>query len=133
MIKVIAPKRTHDNHGSGAYGARRAGGKRKHNGIDYAVWPDSQVMSECGGYVTKLGHPYGDDLSFRYVEVTDGLGTRWRYFYVRPAVAEGESIYPGKVIGAAQDLRPRYPGITPHAHLELIDKDGNYIDPEGYV
>ena len=36
----------------------------------------------------------------------------------------------GAVLGAAQDLRPRYPhGIVNHVHVEFRDRDGHPLDP----
>lgn len=128
MLKVIAPPRGRDRHGSGEFGAPRGG--RTHEGVDYAVAPNSLVLPLRSGKVTKLGYPYGDDLSFRYVEVTDARGYRWRYYYVEPMVQAGLAVEPGDAIGLAQDLRPRYKGIKPHVHLEVHDPTGRALNPE---
>ena len=130
MIHLITPKRGTDNWGSGEFGAPR--GDRKHRGIDYAALPGSLVLSPVTGTVTKLGYPYSDDLEFRYVQITSEDGADHRVFYVDPNVKVGDRVFQGRsVIGEAQDLTGRYPGITPHVHYE-IKLNGSYIDPEAY-
>ena len=115
-----------DGHGCGHFGASR--GSRTHNGIDLNVPPKTVVYSPIAGTVTKLGHCYADDLSFRYVEISDH-GYAFRVFYVSPLVKEGQKVSKRSIIGEAQDLRPRYQGITPHVHLEIKNADGEFIDP----
>lgn len=128
MISLIAPLRGVDLFGSGAFKAPR--GSRTHKGIDYAALPGSTVLSPVAGEVTKLGYPYGDDLSFRYVEITTPLNKRWRFFYVLPGASLGEEIKEGESLGTVQDLNPRYKGITPHIHLEVMLLDGSVVNPE---
>lgn len=126
-MRVICPMRKPDRHGAGHFGAPR--GSRTHNGVDFACAPGSTVLAcECGD-VTKLGYPYADDLSYRYVEITDAMGLRWRYFYVQPSVKEGQQIMQGDAIGESQALGPRYEGITEHVHLEIKDANGEFINP----
>lgn len=115
-----------DGHGCGHYGARR--GTRTHKGIDLVCRPLEPVFSPIAGTVTKVGYPYGDDLSYRYVEISDH-GYAFRVFYVEPQVEQGQQVSKGSVIGEAQDLRTRYQGITPHVHLEIKNSDGEFIDP----
>lgn len=134
MIKVITPQRTSDRHGSGAWQASR--GNRRHNGVDYAVYPGSVVLSATVGIVTKIGRPYYDAINteknyFRYVEVTTPLGYRIRYFYVEPCVGVDDHISVDQPLGVAQDLTKVYTGITPHVHIG-VKKDGKYINPEVY-
>ena len=130
MIKLTAPTRESDEHGSGYYGAPR--GKRTHRGVDYAAYPGSKVHAVTAGTVTKLGYPYEDDLSFRYVQITDGDGDDVRYFYVEPSVEEGDIIDADDIIGTVQDTGKRYPNITPHVHFE-VKLGGSYLDPVDYL
>lgn len=127
--KGILPRRRRDKWGSGHFGASRSGGKRKHKGIDFAAEPGTAIYSPVHGRVTKLGYPYGDDLSFRYVEVTAG-GLRHRLFYIYPRVAKGDIVDPGDLLGIVQDSDKRYPGITNHVHYEILDADNEAIDPD---
>lgn len=128
MIISIAPMRGTDVHGSGYFHAPR--GNRLHNGIDYSVIANSVVLSPVSGVVTKLGYPYADDLSFRYVQITDLEGYKWRLFYIDPSVSVGEVVTIVSKIGVVQDLDERYPGITPHVHLEIKSPDNYFINPE---
>ena len=118
-----------DDWGCGHFGASR--GDRKHNGLDIVELPGDPVFCFNRGIVTKIGYPYANDLSFRYVEITDA-GVRWRYFYCEPIVNVGDEVEAYTQIGTAQGLGERYPGITPHVHLEII-KDGEYIDPKPLI
>ena len=129
-LKILSPRRTLDAFGAGHYGASR--GSRIHKGIDFAAWPNSMLLSPVAGKVTKLGYPYADDQHFRYVEITDEANLRHRFFYVFPSVAFGETIEINDHLGTVQDLRPRYPDITPHIHYEIKDEDNLPIDPDQF-
>lgn len=126
MIKLSAAVRKPDSFGDGEYGASR--GDRKHNGIDFAP----QVHAVSSGTVTKIGYPYGNDLTYFYVQITDNNGNDARYFYVQPCVKVGDKINAGQVIGIMQDLGKRYPGITPHFHFE-VKRSGEFLDPHQYL
>lgn len=115
-----------DGHGCGHYGASR--GTRTHKGIDLNCKPLTSVNAPVAGVVTKIGYPYADDLSFRYVEISD-QGYAFRVFYVDPIVEKGQQVSKTSIIGEAQDLRDRYTGITNHVHFEIKNSDGEYIDP----
>lgn len=115
-----------DGHGCGHFGASR--GTRTHKGVDLNCKPLTLVYSPVAGTVTKIGYPYSDDLSYRYVEISD-QGYAFRVFYVEPQVEKGQKVSKNTVIGEAQDLRSRYTGITNHVHLEIKNADGEYIDP----
>ncbi|MGP4843330.1 M23 family metallopeptidase [Marinobacter sp. 1Y8] len=115
-----------DGHGCGHFGASR--GQRKHMGIDLACVPGTAVCSPVRGVVTKLGYPYGDDLAYRYVEVST-QGYQYRVFYVDPVVAVGDQVNVETVIGRSQRLGARYQAITEHVHFEVKDPDGGFVDP----
>ena len=129
-LTTILPPRQPDSWGLGHYGAPR--GNRKHRGIDFAAFPGSTLLTPLTGTVTKLGYAYSDDPQWRYVEVTNGLGERHRFFYVEPAVGMGQEVYVGKALGTVQDVTERYEDITPHVHYEIINADGEYINPEEF-
>lgn len=125
QLHKLKPRKC-DPHGCGQYGASR--GARVHRGIDLECIAGTLVSSPVDGVVTKLGYPYGDDLSFRYVEVEAG-GYSFRMFYVDPLVREWQPVRRGDILGACQSLMNRYPGITDHLHFEIKDDSGNYVDP----
>jgi len=126
---IVNPQVRNDSAGEGHFGASRGG--RKHNGIDFVCTPEDFCFSPVAGEVTKLGYPYGDDLRWRYVEITDDRGLRHRLFYVSPAVDVGDNVRVGDIVGEAQDISLRYPaqGMTPHVHYEVMDSSGEFLDP----
>lgn len=114
-----------DSFGCGHFGASR--GSRTHNGVDLLTPPNKQIPSPVSGVVTKLGYPYGDDLSFRYVEITQ-QDYKYRIFYVNPTVKVGDKVEQGSIVGMSQDLDKRYKGIPNHVHFEILT-NGRYVDP----
>ena len=126
-----------DAWGDGSFKASR--GKRTHKGIDYESQVGDAIYSPVKGRVTKLGYPYtprpDDTITYRYVEVTESNGSRHRVFYIEPSVGNGIFVDTGTIIGIAQDIQARYSKpdkvMKNHCHYEIIDKDGNLIDPEG--
>ncbi len=130
-MKATLPIRLSDKFGSGAYRATR--GERWHRGLDLSAYPGTLIYPIRPGNVTKLGYPYKDDLSFRYVQITDLVdGLRFRYFYLEPLVAEGDLVGLDIPIGKVQDLAKKYPGITNHVHFEVKD-DRRYFDPNDFL
>jgi len=123
--------RQSDKYGSGWYHAPR--GDRKHNGIDVIAMPGAGVICPVEGTITKLGYTYADDLTYRYVQVTDNNHYDWRFFYVAPKVIMEEIIPSGMVIGTVQDIGARYPGITPHYHLEIKNPMGEFSNPNKLI
>lgn len=129
LITHADPRGT-DKWGSGAFGASR--GKHKHEGIDYRADPGDLCLPMKPGVVTKVGYPYANDFSFRYVEVEDFEGYKARYFYVDPVVKEGDHVSLLSPLGVVQSLNGRYPGIKDHVHVEVISPDNRVINPESY-
>ncbi len=133
MFTVTAPLRGSDDYGAGHFGAPR--GDHTHNGMDFAAAKDSGLMSSVSGEVTKHGYPYADDLSFRYIEITDENDFRHRFFYVKPSHPVGAIVSVGQVIGQVQDIAGRYSDkhMKNHFHYEIKSIDGGYLDPELFV
>jgi len=131
MINTICnlKKRECDNWGCGYFGASR--GSRTHNGIDYLINKYALVLSPVSGTVTKVGFPYSNDLSYRYIQITDNAGFKHRVFYVNPSVFVGDVVEENQVIGSAQNLDKRYKGIPNHVHYE-IKRNKEYFNPEEY-
>jgi murein DD-endopeptidase MepM/ murein hydrolase activator NlpD len=123
----LAP-RGKDAYGSGEFGASRTG--HIHAGVDYVASAGQRVFAPISGVVTRIGQPYSDDGSFRYVEITNPqIGYKARVMYVGPQVREGERIELGEEIGRAQTLQRRYPrGITDHVHLEIARLNGGTMN-----
>ena len=120
-----------DKYGRGFFGASRKG--RLHNGVDLVNHTGEAITAFCDGTVTKIGFPYDPrDCKkgiFRYVEVSDSGGRRFRYFYSDSLVDLGQVVSQDEIIGAAQELECIYPGITQHCHFEIMLEDGSYISP----
>ena len=110
-----------DAQGEGHFGASR--GDRLHVGADFVADVGTPVCAPITGTVNRVGYCYGDDPSFRLIEIVSEIYV-CRVLYVTPAIAAGTSVDAGDVIGTAQDLRPRYPGITPHVHCDLALRTG---------
>lgn len=130
-MKIIAPIRGTDQHGSGAFGASR--GSRTHNGIDIACYKGSKIPCPVSGVVTKVGFPYDptDKVKgyLRYIEVTDVGDNKHRFFYVDPKFKVGDKVSTKDIIGVTQGLAMMYLGITDHFHYEIINKEGKFINP----
>jgi len=128
MITIKAPQRISDNFGQGHFGAPR--GNRTHNGIDFNCCTGSAVLAPASGKITKIGYPYGDDLSFRYVQIETTEELNVRVFYISPSVKVGDIVLKERSeIGISQELGKRYSGISEHVHLEVKDAQGNYLNP----
>lgn len=114
--------RTHDAFGDGWFGAVRDRGSRPHEGVDYTGQPGQTVVAPIAGLVTKIGQAYADSSILKFVELTNpATGYVARVFYVFPAVSVGQTIALGQSIGDLASLQFRYPGITNHVHLELMN------------
>lgn len=115
--------RGHDDFGDGWFGARRDGGSRDHEGVDYIAKAGQAVRAPMSGYVTKIGYAYAGDTSLKFVEITNpALNYAARAFYVTPGVEVGQTVRLGDTIGKVESLQSHYPGITNHVHLEILDR-----------
>lgn len=122
--------RLHDAYGDGEFGARRDGGSRRHEGVDYRAEAGQDVDAPISGYVTKIGYAYAGDPSLKFVEITNpALNYAARVFYVNPKVQVGDTVAIGQPIATAHSLQRKYPGgMTDHVHLEILDRRGARID-----
>ncbi len=118
--------RVHDAYGFGHFGARRDGGARAHEGVDFAGVAGQTVVAPMSGYVTKIGYAYAGDSNLRFVEISNpALRYEARVFYVDPTVEVGQAVQLGAPIGTLHSLQKTYPGgMTDHAHLEIITPKG---------
>lgn len=124
-----AAPRGHDAFGDGWFGARRDGGSRDHEGVDYAAVAGQHVRAPMSGYVTKIGYAYAGDTGLKFVEITNpALGYAARAFYVEPGVEVGQTVRLGQPIGKVESLQGHYPGITDHVHLEILAPGGDRVN-----
>ncbi len=118
-----------DKHGSGTYLAGR--GKRLHEGVDYISFPGQEIVAPTKGFIIRERWPYA--------EPTEGVfygGVQIRgpncvvtifYFQLDKKLIK-MNVREGQVIGIAQDLTLKYPGITNHVHLHF-----DLINPELFI
>jgi hypothetical protein len=121
--------RGHDQFGSGQPGASRDGGHRHHKGLDIVTRPMQQIFSPIEGDVIREAFPYKDDHRMRGILIRgfgEHLGWEIKLFYVI-GLFSGR-VGAGSLIGHAQDLSRKYPGITNHVHLEVF-RGGTQVDP----
>lgn len=128
---VDHPLRGVDAYGSGAYGAVRDGGRRRHQGVDLIASPGEPVRAPIAGVVTRVGAAYAGQDRLRFVEIANAQ-THYlaRVLYVSATVTPGAHVEAGDTIGSAQDLTVRYAlGITNHVHVELVSNQMGHLDP----
>lgn len=124
-----AAPRGHDDFGDGYFGARRDGGSRAHEGVDYVAKAGQAVHAPMSGYVTKIGYAYAGDTELKFVEITNpALDYAARAFYVEPGVEVGQAVHLGQPIGVVESLQDHYPGITDHVHLEILAPGGDRVN-----
>lgn len=110
-----------DEHGSGRWGAPR-GGRRTHRGIDFIVADpgDNIVCPIENARVVRLSRPYIGTSYSGLILKNDDLTIQM--FYLEPLNGiVGKLVNRGAVIGHAQDISLKYPGMTPHIHLRILD------------
>jgi murein DD-endopeptidase MepM/ murein hydrolase activator NlpD len=121
--------RGHDEFGDGQFGARRDGGAREHEGVDYVARAGQDVQAPISGYVTKIGYAYVGSSDLKFVEISNpALGYVARAFYVTPGVELGQTVRLGETIGRVESLQKHYPGITNHVHLEVMEPGGERVN-----
>ena len=79
---------------------------------------------------------FNEKALFRYVEVSNELGLRARYFYIKPLVKQGDRVTRCSILGVYQSLQKVFPGITDHYHFEVLKMVGNkkvFSDPEQFI
>lgn len=123
--------RGRDNHGEGHFGASRKYGP--HVGADYSGTGGQDVLAVTDGTI-RIGHPYAEDLSFKYLAITTSDGITARMLYVLPAVGihNGSDVAAGQPVGTLQSLQALFPGITDHVHVDIWYQ-GAYQNPADLI
>jgi len=123
--------RGNDKWGSGAFGASR--GSRPHLGVDLVVEPGEYVYAPFDMKIERVSYPYSNSHYMGLAFSTNNSGHlydgRIWYFNPLPSVI-GTNVVKGEVIGVAQDLTNKYPGITNHVHLQL---QGSNLNGHDYI
>jgi murein DD-endopeptidase MepM/ murein hydrolase activator NlpD len=132
MINIISPTglnpRGTDAFGSGAFRSPR-GGSRLHAGVDYICIIGQDVYAPISGKITRLSHPYADDLKYQGIVMNNRYIEIQMFYLVPNRNLIRNYVQQGQVIGRAQDISKRYNTETrkmvPHIHLQV-----NWINPE---
>lgn len=129
--------RGHDLHGSGHFGAPR--GNRTHKGQDYQIQPGQPFLAPFDCILVRFGFVYAHDLKYRLLEVhsidEDFPGYKAKLMYLEPAQDDylNRQFVKFEPIGITQNIAEKYPGITPHVHLELYDQNNELLNPINYI
>ncbi len=104
---------------------------RTHGGLDIAAAQGVQVLSISAGTVAQV---YDDDLMGTTVVVDHGGGLQSWYsnLAAETAVAEGDQVEIGSVLGTVGGTAIAEVGVEPHVHLETI-LNGVQVDPKEYL
>lgn len=99
-----------------------------HKGTDYVVTPGDPVFSPVTGKIIRLARPYP---SHEYSGVLiESKAAEIKLFYLTPyAHLVGSVVQQGETIGEAEDISLKYPGVTPHIHLEIVSFDPERLMP----
>jgi RHS repeat-associated protein len=123
--------RGRDGQGSGQFQASRGTNRGPHEGTDYLATAGQDVVAPTAGTITRPVHRVYKTPPYHSGFLLTGFnGYEIKGFYVTldPSLV-GSQVAAGDVLGPSQDLTPRYPGISNHVHIEILDANGNLIDP----
>jgi len=122
--------RGHDEHGFGLYGKPR--GKNKiHKGADFIAIPGQEVVAPAKGDVIRVKMPYGKPVKGVWFSGLLIRASDFEYtlFYFEPLKEVIKMrVEEGQLIGHAQDISIKYPGIIPHVHMHF-----DSINPELFM
>ena len=107
---------------------------RIHAGVDIACDRGDAVKACIGGVVSEV---YEDRMLGTTVCITTKDGYTIKYANLSPeldaSVCVGTVIETGSVIGGIGETALSEAAEAPHLHLEIIDSDGNFLDPEELI
>ena len=104
---------------------------RTHGGIDIAAEEGRKVLAAGEGQVAEV---YDDAMMGTTVTVLqpDGVTVVYSNLAQGPAVAVGDAVDTGTVLGEVGRTAMAESGLEPHLHLELL-ADGEPVDPLSYL
>ncbi len=114
-------------YGWGQSGASRDRGRRHHQGLDVLASPGEPVFSPIDGIIFREAIPYPPFSGLLIRGTGAYAGYEVKLFYVDglwcgPCLA-------GSVIGYAEILAVKYPGIPNHVHME-VRRGGALVSPQ---
>ena len=111
-----------------------------HHGLDLPAAAGSIVVAPVGGKVqTRYYYRVQTDYTYEIAIITPE-GLRWEFHHIDPGTIpeeierladEGGSVTAGTVIGRIYDASEI--DIEPHVHINVIDTDGIYLNPQAYL
>ena len=104
---------------------------RTHSGVDIAAEPGIKVLSAGEGQVTEV---YEDAMmgSTVVVQQPDGVTAIYSNLAADPAVAPGDAVDTGTVLGEVGNTAIAESGMESHLHLEMLVNE-DYVDPLTYL
>ncbi|KAJ8246876.1 hypothetical protein GJAV_G00256360 [Gymnothorax javanicus] len=114
-------------YGCGYYGASRAGGKRRHLGLDIVCADGATVYAPLDVKLAGRSVPYTKNNDINDGVTLKGEGLCFKLFYVKPDKYSG-TVKKGQKIGKMLPMQKVYPGITSHVHVQMCDE----TDPTKY-
>ena len=99
-----------------------------HNGTDFMADAGSIVTSVCDGTVKSVKYTTQDGYVIT-IENSDGNTAIYKSLSADTLVEEGAAVVKGAQIGYVSDSMSGEQNDGPHLHLEILDKNGEYLDP----
>jgi len=107
-----------DDWGDGRFGASRGDG-RLHDGVDFVCTPRQSIFSPIYGRLVREARPYPNS-DYSGVLLHNANVDIMIFYLIPDSSLIGEWCTQGAVIGVAQDISEKYPGMTPHVHLKIV-------------
>lgn len=104
---------------------------RTHEGIDLAAQPGTPVVAAAAGTVTAV---YGDEYLGTTVVLTHpgGYASHYANLESEPAVAIGQTVQAGQVVGTVGDTALLESGTQSHLHFAVF-LAGEPVDPNSFI
>lgn len=99
-----------------------------HNGADFTADEGAAVGAILDGEVTATGYTTQDGYTVT-IKQTDGYTAVYKSLSADVTVEAGDVVASGDTIGYVSDSMTSEQNDGPHLHLEMLDAEGNYVDP----
>ena len=111
--------------------SRTLGDWRTHAAVDFAAALGTKVQAVCDGHVSEIAE---DDVFGTTVIIDHGFGLKSIYanLAAQPAVAVGDNVVSGSVIGSVGETAIGEIGEVTHLHFAM-ELDGARVDPMKYL
>lgn len=103
-----------------------------HNGTDFTADAGTIVTSICDGTVKSVKYTTQDGYVVT-IENVDGNTAIYKSLSADTLVEEGAAVVKGAQIGYVSDSMSSEQNEGAHLHLEMLDKNGEYLDPMSLI